>query len=106
MVDHYVNNANQYISNIAYKYIVDDMFITDQGHVFYLIEFERPSRAIARLLTPYKNTSGVCMEMSFMRIPYSLLIVYVRGEDYVERNVTTRMTNYTREDGEPVSLQC
>ena len=65
-------------------------YIVDQGHMFCVLEHERSILATARLQTAYKDTTGMCLEVSYWLKLSSLLSILVRGVDYSEQELETK----------------
>ena len=66
--------------------------ILDQGHMLYLIERERTFPAQGRLMTPYKTTTGFCLELHYWLRGSSSVVIKLRGEEYVETQLVARDT--------------
>ena len=73
-------------------------YIVDLGHMFGVLEHERPILATARLQTAYKDTTGMCLEVSYWLKLSSLLSILVRGVDYSEQELETK--NFDEVHGE------
>ena len=78
----YFLDLNEYISIF---YVIS--YISDQGHLIIVIENERPVEATARMITSYKNTTGMCLELSYWLKLASLLKVDARGVDHLEQEI-------------------
>ena len=70
------------------------IFISELGHLLCVLEYERSSEATARLVTAYRNTTGVCLELRYWLKRSPIFKVIIRGEDHVEQEVETRISNH------------
>ena len=59
--------------------------------MFYTIEIERAANSSARLLTPYKRTDGLCIELYYLLRGATFLEIKIRGEDDVEHLLTRKI---------------
>ena len=65
-------------------------FLLGQGKMYYMLESERGTETLARLLTEYIKTDGKCVELYYWIRGGSRLELKIRGEDFIERYVAIK----------------
>ena len=64
----------------------------EDGHVMRIVASKPLSSTHARLVTDYLSTDGHCMELYYMIKGTSMVQVKVRGEDFIEYQLGTSVT--------------
>ena len=65
-------------------------YLQGDGNMIYM-ERNGGSTVSSKLMTPYKNTDGICIELYYWGHGNFSLIVEIRGEDFIPRLLVSRV---------------